>query len=152
MFLFGSCVGVSYERAFLAKYEFEDFSQFKGVDMAFRGTDKHGNLGVFGYAPQLINDYSKVGYYILILDRENYQVIETRLARTEFSADTIKLQLLARTFIEYEIPRLKVDTQGNVFVYLKNFETLALARFADSDLPKYPHKWVEIGNNWYKPK
>jgi len=156
MLLFNSCIGQTKEKTFIAKYELEDFSQFKGVDMAFRGSDKQGNFVVFGYAPHLVNDPPKVGYYVVILGRENYQAVKTELVKTEYyvNADTVKLQQLAQAFIRYEIPRLKVDEQGNVFVYLKDFETLALARLAsDSEMLKNPvKKWINIKNNWYKPK
>lgn len=153
--LFDSCMGQSKEKVFIAKYEFEDFSQFKGVDMALRGADKQGNFVVFGYAPHLVKDSSKIGYYIVILDKENYQAIESKLLRTTYyeDADIIRLQQLAHAFMKYKIPRLDVDEQGNVFVYLKDFETLALARFMnESELQKYPRKWVRIKSNWYKLK
>jgi len=155
MLLFNSCIGQSQEKTFITKYEFENFSQFKGVDMAFRGADKHNNFVIFGYAPNLVNDSTKVGYYVVILDRENYQAIETRFIRTEYyvNSDTIKLQQLAQIFMKYKIPRLNVDEHENVFVYLKDFETLALARFNDeSEILKYPHKWINVKDNWYKPK
>ena len=152
---FYSCIGQTKEKTFISKYELEDFSQFKGVDMAFRGSDKQGNFIAFGYAPYLVNDFSKVGYYIIRLNRETYQIVKMELVRAEYyiSADTIKLQQLAQTFMMYKIPRLNVDAQGNVFVYLKDFETLALARFEnESELLKYPQKWVNVKSNWYKPK
>lgn len=157
MLLCNSCIGQSKEKAFIAKYEIEDFSQFKGVDMALRGVDKQGNLCVFGYAPHLVNDSAKVGYYIVILDGESYQAIETKLVRTEYyaDADIVKLQQLAQTFMQYKIPRLKVDEQENVFVYLKDFETLALVRFADeNELQKrsIEVKWINIKYNWYKSR
>lgn len=154
MLVFNSCIGQSKEKMFIAKYELDNFSQFKGVDMAFRGSDKQGNFVIFGYAPHLINDTAKVGYYVIILDKENYQTIKTELTRTEYyvNADTVKLQQLAQTFMKYKIPRLKVDEQENVFIYLKDFETLALARLENESGMKYPQKWINVKSNWYKPK
>jgi len=156
MFLFNSCA-TNYEKAFLAKYEFEDFSQFKEVDMSFRGADKQKNLVIYGYAPDLINNTSKVGYYLIRLKNQNYQVVEMKwtLIENNVKADTIKLQHLAQTFIMYRIPRLNVDTAGNVFVYLKDVETLALVRFAnENELQKRNKevKWINIKHNWYKPR
>ena len=156
MFLFNSCA-TNYEKAFLAKYEFEDFSQFTGVDMIFRGTNKENNLVIYGYAPDLINNTSKAEFYLIVLNNQNHQVVEMdwKLLKNKVKADTIKLQHLAQTFIQYKIPRLKVDEQENVFVYLKDVETLALVRFAnENELQKRNKeiKWINIKHNWYKPK
>ena len=57
--------------------------------------------------------------------------------------------------MKYEIPRLDVDEQGNVFIYLKDVETLALVRFVnESELMKRSKetKWIKVKDNWYKPK
>ena len=155
MLLSNSCIDQSNEKAFIAKYGLEDFSQFKDIDMTFRGSDKQGNFIVFGYAPSLINT-SGAGYYIITLDSKSYQIIETGLMRAEdyVNADMIKLHQLAQTFMRYKIPRLNVDAQGSVFIYLENAEALALVRFAnESELLKRSKemKWIKIKDNWYKP-
>ncbi|GHU86466.1 hypothetical protein FACS1894153_3580 [Bacteroidia bacterium] len=147
----GSCTGTSYERTFLAKYEFEDFSQFNNVSIFYRGQNV-----IFIDAPNLVYDTERVGVCVIILDKNN-QIIETKWTLTEnnVNADTVKLQQLAQIFMKYEIPRLNVDKQGNVFVYLKDFETLALARFVnESELQKRSKetKWVNVTSNWYKRK
>ena len=62
---------------------------------------------------------------------------------------------MAQTFIQYRIPRLEADAQGNVFVYLKDIETLAFVRFAnENELKKRSKevKWINIKSNWYKPR
>jgi hypothetical protein len=156
VFLFNSC-SANYEKAFISKYNLEEFSQFNGVDMSFRGADKQKNLVIYGYAPDFINNTSKVGYYLIRLKEQNYQVVEMKwtLIENNDKADTIKLQHLAQTFIMYRIPRLNVDTAGNVFVYLKDVEKLALVRFAnENELQKRSRevKWINIKHNWYKPR
>ena len=156
MSLFNGCAS-KYEKAFISKYNLEDFSQFNGVDMSFRGADKQNNLVIYGYAPDLINNTSKVGYYLIRLKKPDYQVVEMEwtLIENNVKADTIKLQHLAQTFIMYRIPRLNVDTAGNVFVYLKDVETLALVRFTDeNELQKRSKeaKWININHNWYKSR
>lgn len=123
--------------------------------MSFRGADKQKNLVIYGYAPDFINNTSKVGYYLIRLKEQNYQVVEMKwtLIENNDKADTIKLQHLAQTFIMYRIPRLNVDTAGNVFVYLKDVEKLALVRFAnENELQKRSRevKWINIKHNWYK--
>lgn len=125
--------------------------------MSFRGADKQKNLVIYGYAPDFINNTSKVGYYLIRLKEQNYQVVEMKwtLIENNDKADTIKLQHLAQTFIMYRIPRLNVDTAGNVFVYLKDVEKLALVRFAnENELQKRSRevKWINIKHNWYKPR
>jgi hypothetical protein len=67
-----------------------------------------------------------------LLDRKSYQVIQSHwMTDYDVDADTLKLQQLAQALMRYGIPRLSVDEQDNVFVYLKDVETLALARFAN---------------------
>lgn len=157
MLCFNSCIGQSKEKAFLAKYEFEDFSQFKNVSVFIRGGDSERNPIIFVDAPHLVRDTSDVGCYVVILDKKNYRIINAKwtLTKDSVNADTVKLQYLAQTFIQYKIPRLKVDEQENVFVYLKDVETLALVRFAnENELQKRNKeiKWINIKHNWYKPR
>lgn len=155
MLCFNSCIEQSKEKAFLAKYEFEDFSQFKNVSVFIRGRDSERNPIIFVDAPHLVRDTSKVGYYVVILDKRNYQIIKAKwMTKYDVESDTLKLQHLAQTFMQYKITRLKVDGQENVFVYLKDVETLALVRFAnENELQKRSKevKWINIKHNWYKP-
>ncbi|MDR1761472.1 MAG: hypothetical protein LBR55_03380 [Bacteroidales bacterium] len=153
--LLSSCA-IHYERAFLIKYEFEDFSQFNNTHIFIRGGDGKRNPIIMINAPNLVDDTSRVGLYVITLDKKNYQVIEAKWM-TEYyvDADTIQLQQLAQRFMQYEIPRLDVDEQGNVFVYLADVETLAMVRFAnENELQKRSKetKWKNIKSNWYKPK
>ena len=157
MFLFNSCIGQSKEKAFIAKYEFEDFSQFNNVHIFIRGGDRERNPIIMINAPHLVNDTSRIGLYVVTLDKKNYQVIEAKWTLTEYAvnADTVKLQQLAQAFMNYKIPRLDVDEQGNVFVYLADVETLAMVRFAnENELQKRSKetKWKNIKSNWYKSK
>lgn len=156
MLCFSSCIGTYHEKKFLSEYEYENFSQFKNSSVFIRGEDCHGNPIIFINAPHLVRDTSKVGYYVVILGGDN-QVIRTKwtLTDNDVSADTLKLQKMAQTFIQYRIPRLEADAQGNVFVYLKDIETLAFVRFAnENELKKRSKevKWINIKSNWYKPR
>lgn len=156
MLCVNSCIGPSYEKAFLSKYEFENFSQFKNASVFIRGGDGEGNPIIVIDAQHLVRDTSKVGCYVVILDKKSDRIIRSKWTLTEdkVNADTIKLQQLAQTFMQYKIPRLEVDEQGNVFVYLKDVETVALVRFAnENELKKRSKevKWINIKGNWYKP-
>lgn len=153
MILLTSCLGQSKEKAFIVKNEFEDFSQFKGVNVFKRGGDKNQET-IAMLVSYIVNNNSKAGCYLVTMDKIKHQVIKAKWT-TEYSveADTVKLQQLAQTFMKYTIPRLDVDKVGNVFVYLKDVETLALARFIDeSELQKRSKetKWIKIKDNWYK--
>lgn len=155
--LLNGCIGQSKEKMFITKYEFEDFSQFVGFDMIFRGTDRQGNFLIFGYGPIVKNDSSKeLCNFAVTLDKNDYHAIETKwsLSQDCVDLDTLLLQQLTQKFMKYDIPRLSIDENGNVFVYLVDFETLTMARFVnESELLKYHHQeWINIKNNWYKPK
>lgn len=156
MLCFISCNGQSKEEFFLTKHGFKDFSQFKNVSVFIRGVDNEANPIIFVDAPFLVRDTSRVGCYIVILDKNNNQIKRTKWTLTEKSvnADTVKLQQLAQTFMQYEIPRLNVDEYGNVFVYLKDVETLGLVRTTNGlELLKHNNKvkLINIKDNWYKP-
>jgi len=154
MILLTGCLGQSKEKAFIAKNEFEDFSKFKGVNVFKRGEDKNQEI-IAIFVSCLVNDNSKKECYLVTLDKKNHQVIKAKWT-TEYyvDKDTLMLQQLAQIFIKYKIPRLNVDNVGNVFVYLKDVETLALARFVDENELKKRSKeirWIEVKDNWYKP-
>lgn len=155
MLIFGSCCGQTKEKAFLAQYEFEDFFQYKDVDVFKRGGDKNQQILAM-FLSYIVNGNSKTGCYLVTLDKKNYQVIKAKwTAEYYVEADTVKLQQLAQTFMKYKIPRLNVDAAGNVFIYLKDVETLALVRFANEDelLKRNKEtKWIKVENNWYKPR
>lgn len=156
MLCFNSCIEQSAEKVFLAKYEFEDFSQFKNVSIFIRGVDRERNPIIFVNAPHLISDTSDIGCYVVNLNKISHQIIEAHwMTEPHVETDTLKLRQLALTFIKYRVPRLKVDTMENVFVYMRDVETLALVRFVNKkELQKQDKKikWVEIGHNWYKPR
>lgn len=157
LYLYKECIIYFEQREFLEKYEFEDFSQFKNTSVFIRGGDSEKNPIIVVNAPHLVRDTSKVGCYVVILDKKNYdQVIKTKwMKEYDIEADTIKLKQLAQTFIQYKIPRINVDEQGNVFVYLKDVETLAFVRFANKNeiLSRSKEiKWIKVRDNWYKPK
>jgi hypothetical protein len=154
--LYGECLAYFDKKAFLAKYEFEDFSQFKNVSLFIRGGDSERNPIIVVDAPHLVRDTLKVGCYVVTLDKRTYQVKEAKwMIEYDVEADTLKLQQLAQTFMRYRIPRLDVDTVGNVFVYVKDVATLALVRFAnENELQKRSKEtqWINIKSNWYKPR
>lgn len=154
MLLFNCCVS-NYEKIFLAKHELEDFTQFKGVDMAVRGFDRQKNIVIYGYAPNLIKDSTNAGYFIITLNKENHQIIESILTIEEGfdKADLATLHELAQAFLKYQIPRLNVDNHGNAFIYLKDAETLALVQLMDTgEIMKKYNSWNNIKGNWYRAK
>jgi hypothetical protein len=151
--LFLSCGGLTEEKAFLAKYEFEDFSQFKGIEVHKRGGDENHQMLTM-IVSNLQNDSSKAGFYLVTLDKINFHVVEANWTNEHYVyPDTLKLQQLAQTFMNYKIPRLCVDTVGNVFIYLIDIETLSLVRFAnENELLKRSKEveWTKVKDNWYK--
>ena len=145
------------EKEFLDKYEYEDFSQFKGVNMDVRGYDDSGKIIITGSIDFLKNDSLKFGYYTLKMDTQDYDIpyMHWICADKEVELDTIKLQHLKKNFMKYQIPRIDVDTAGNVFVYIKDFETRAFVRFANEDELKkrsMESTWTKVKttDNWYK--
>jgi hypothetical protein len=146
------------EKEFLDKYEHEDFSQFKGVDMYIRGYDNQSLLIICGETSYLKNDSLIFCDYALKMDTQNHKIhiVYWTFLDKEKNADTIKLKNLTEIFIDYKIPRIDVDTAGNVFVYIKDRFTLSFVKFANrNELIKRSkeYRWIKIKNsdNWYKP-
>lgn len=156
LYLYNECVVCFQKKTFLAKYEFEDFSQFKNVSIFIRGVDSERNPIIFVDAPHVVGDSSKVECYAVILDKKKRHTIKAKwITEYDDEADTLKLQQLAHSFIQYGIPRLNVDERGNVFIYLKDVETLALVRFINENESQKHYrdeKWINVKHNWYKPK
>lgn len=157
LLLYNSCEQHKREKEFLDKYEYEDFSQFKGVYMGIRGYDDSGKIIITGFIDFLKNDSLKFGEYTLKMDTQDYNIpyMYWICADKEVELDTIRLKHLAQTFMKYKIPRLEVDTAGNVFVYIKDFETMAFVRFANENemlkrSKEYTWKKIKNTDNWYK--
>ncbi len=163
--LCNGCIMQPQAIAFLNQYESEDFSQFNKASVFIRGVFEK-NFVIFVDAPHLIRDSLNAGCYVVMLDRKSYQVIQSHwMTDFDVDADTLKLQQLAQALMKYGIPRLSVDEQENVFVYLKDVESLALVRFANEEEVekmriKYdaiePHYWKrcwkKARGNWYRYK
>lgn len=157
MLSFVSCYRNTKEKAFLAQYEFEDFSNFCGTSMIVRGITENKDICIYGHISYLVNNTLKETPYYLIVDKKNYQIKKINFIKNKSSSinDSLILQQLVFTFMEYQVPRLEVDIDGNVFVYLKDVETLGMVKFANKDelLKRSKEmKWVRITENWYKPK
>ena len=157
LLLYNSCEQHKREKEFLDKYEYEDFSQFKGVNMEIRSYDDSGKILIPGRIDFLKNDSLKFGYYTLKMDTQDYNIpyMHWICADKEVELDTIRLKHLAQTFMKYKIPGLYVDTAGNVFVYIKDFETMAFVRFANENerlkrSKEYTWKKIKNTDNWYK--
>lgn len=61
MLCLNSCIEQSAEKAFLAKYEFEDFSQFKNVSIFIRSVDSERNPIIFITAHILLATLQTLG-------------------------------------------------------------------------------------------
>ena len=61
--------------------------------MIFRGISKQGNFVIFGYAHNLTNNLSETGYYVITLERNDYQAVEIKraLIGDKVLADTLKI-------------------------------------------------------------
>lgn len=156
IFVFSSCIGELSNNKFIDLYGSDDFSQFKNVTVFIRGTDSHNNPIVFVDAPHLVYTRSDVGCYVVILDKSNNQVIETKwMAPYPVEADTLMLQGLAQAFIKYNIPRLSVDSIGNVSIYLKTADKPDLVRFANGSASQQQYKgimWIKMERGWSRPE
>jgi hypothetical protein len=152
--LYNTCRHYFHQKEFAAKYEFEDFSRFNNTSVFIRGGDRERNLVGIIHAPHLVNDSSKRGSCIVKFDRKSRQLIQADwMTEPYVNADTVMLRHLSETFMNYKIVKLTVDTVSNVFVYLKDFETLGLVRFAnENERQKSTRKWRRVRGNWYKPR
>jgi hypothetical protein len=147
-----SCCGQSKEEAFIAQYEFEDLSQFKGTHMFHRGKNKEGEVLIAFFAPSMQNKFDKIYFFnVFVKDSDNIKIV---CNKDDTYYDTVYIVRLVNRFIDYKISALEVDTVGNVKIDIE-LEDRALFKFANENekLKRSKEmKWFKIKGNWYKPK
>jgi hypothetical protein len=144
------------EKNFLDKYEHEDFSQFKGTYLLYRGIDTNGNYIVCIDA-YLKSDFSEYRSGTILLDTSKYEMVYMHwLLRADDTnlIDTSRFENLAKKFINYKIPYMRVDTSGNAYIYL-NPDELSFVKFVNENevlIRSKEYTWKKIKNrdNWYK--
>jgi hypothetical protein len=163
LLLCNRCHKQSRENTFLAKYEFEDFSSFKDLGVFKRGESEDGRLIMID-VPYITNDSLFTGLYLVRLGINDNRIVEAEwVTKHKNSVDTLTLQQVAQSFVKYEISGLEFDGQGNVFIYLDNFEELSLIRFDNDtevermkarydDQHDWERYWKRIRGNWYRSK
>lgn len=154
--LFAGCCSRVGEKKFLDRYEFEDYSCFCEVSMIYRGVSKDDHYCIFGWYKSDLAIDTPISY-LMFLDKNYHDIKNIEFMKVEgcFESDSLRLQQLAKKFLSYNISRITVDKDSNVYVYLNDYEKCSLVKFADKkELDKHNKgtKWVNVKGNWYKPK
>lgn len=136
--------------SFISQYESDDFSRFRGVSMMLRGTDSADNYVIYG-EKELYHNVCSIPFTIVV-DQRTLLIVNLDSSQKE-RLDSIEFQQLIYSFFKYDIPRIDVDLNDNVYIYIKDFETLAMVRFTNGI--EFTHEatereWKKIKGNWYK--
>ncbi len=101
-----------------------------------------------------IYDNNHPGYYIVDINRQDHSILTTEgwtSGTSTSKEDTSALQNIAMQFSKYDVPRIDVDSAGNIMVYLDDVETLGLIKVFDMNHIHVSDKILNpIEGNWYK--
>ena len=127
--------------SFISQYESDDFSRFRGVSMMLRGTDSADNYVIYG-EKELYHNVCSVPFTIVV-DQRTLLIVNLDSSQKE-RLDSIEFQQLIYSFFKYDIPRIDVDLNDNVYIY-----TLKILRhllWSDLQMVLNLHMKLQKGN------
>lgn len=140
------------EQVFIEKFEYEDFSKFRGCNLFYRGMDKKEGALIAGFVPTRQEDNDTTCFInVFIKEKDNYRLVHDSIYK---NVDTVFIYSLIEDFLAFQVYELQVDTTGNVFIALCEDKTTLFMFVNEEELQKRSKetKWEKIGGNWYKPK
>jgi hypothetical protein len=150
---FGGCNFDNYRYSclqFIKKHNHEDFSKFKNIGLAIRS---YGRDGITIYISDDLDKGVRKYPYMIIFHGKGKGIKNTSCNSSKDSCtfDTVKLNRLASDFLSYEISKLAVDDDNNVFIGVGSGERFNLVRFSDQKFVKdeYKTEWWQVVDNWY---
>jgi hypothetical protein len=159
VFLYSFSLGCNYDsnrygcQKFVKKYRDEDFSKFKNIGLAIRS---YGRNGITIYiSDELDKGLRKYPYMITFYgDAESVKNTSCRSVKDSCAFDTVKLNRLALNFLKYDISKLMVDEDNNVFIGIGSSERMNLVRFSDKKFieAEYKKDWQQVNDYWYFKK
>ena len=140
------------EQVFFEKFEYEDFSKFKGCHLFYRGKDKEEGAFIAGFVPTRQENIDTICFInVFIREKNNYKLFHDSIYK---NVDSVYIYSLTESFLAFQVSELQVDTIGNVFIALCKDKTTLFMFVNEEELKKRSKetKWEKIGGNWYKPK
>ena len=141
------------EQKFLEKYGNEDFSDYKGSTLFYRGIDEDGRKMVAGFVSTQQGTCNSCFINAFVSNNSNCKLLYDTILFGEV-LDTAFVQNKVTRFLEFEISELRVDTCGNVAIAFSE-DYLELYMFVDENEVQRRSKevkWKKVVGNWYKPK
>lgn len=154
LYLFcGSCNIDNYRSGclqFIKKHNHKDFSKFKNTGLAIRS---YGREGITIYISDDLDKGLRKYPYMIIFYGKGKGIKSTGCNSSKDSCafDTVKLNRLASDFLNFEISKLAVDDDNNVYIGVGSGERYNLVRFSDKKFVKDEYKtdcW-QVVDNWY---
>jgi hypothetical protein len=139
-------------KAFIEKYEKENFDAFINTSVFVRSKDKDGDIMVF------VGDLEKEecgAPFIVTVYQESKKVKSTsrHLLKDTCEVDEERMIKLALKYREYGIGFLKVYENRNAFFNVVEAERPTLIRFSDMKYKTEEYKdWKQVKGNWYEKK
>jgi len=150
-FIFVGCGSLEQaKRAFVKKYNHENFDDFRGTSLFLRTSDRNGKyLIYFWRAPQERPYILKVGIADSSIAEIDYSWIEDSSRIDKDTTDR-----LVKKFLRYKIVGLAVDSSKNVSVnfdadYHNNIVRISDQRYFERSPKSW---WSNITDNWYEDK
>lgn len=139
------------EKKFIEKHGHENFSEFKGCNLFYRGTNHEEGVFIAGFVPIQQGNYDTICFINLSIKDSTYNLVHDSIYQ---NIDTIFIISLGEKFLDFEISELQVDTIGNVSVSICEDKTTLFMFVNEEELLKRSkeQKWKQIEKNWYKPQ
>lgn len=143
-------------KAFIEKYGNENFYDFINRSFFVRGFDEDGDPIILVYDETQKRRPCDLAFGVTVNNKTN----TVKNIKKSFIPDSCKIDEkkscdLALKFNEYNINRLSVDSNKNVFISVMAGENASrLVRFSDAKYitAEYKKNWKQIKGNWYEKK
>lgn len=137
---------------FVQKYRDTDFSVFKGMYLFVRGFD-HDKDPVVMIVPRdmAINDTNCFGSFVVIVDDDKVKQSKRLVMSDSCPIDEDKLRNCAVLFCKFNINKMEVDSNLNVYIGEQYDKDFNIVKTTDNKLVAEKYKgWDSLGQGWYQ--
>ncbi|HEX9511697.1 MAG TPA: hypothetical protein VF939_14505 [Puia sp.] len=151
LFAFVGCGNMEQaKRAFIKKYNNENFDVFQYKSILIRTFDRNRNYIIYFF------DDTHKEPYVLTVDKADSSItrISYDLIKDSSQVDKDEMNKLIKKFFTYQVPALGVDSNKNVIVSFDGDEHNNIVRVSNQHFFEHSRKswWTNITSDWFEHK